>query len=238
MSKILVLDIETMPAISYHWQLFDVNISLDQLITPSRIYAVGAKWVGQPDVYYFEAKRPSQQKRMLKAVHKLLMEADAVVTYNGERFDLPWLLGEFAKYGLPPPPPPTSIDLIKTVKKFKLQSNKLQYALTYFGLGSKVDTGGFQLWREVYEGSPEARELMQTYCIGDVHGEEALYGKLRPYIENHPYLGPAKVDHICSLCGSKSHKRGERRSKFYAVDRMQCTNKACGHWDKGPRRKL
>lgn len=238
MSKILVLDIETMPAVSYHWRLFDENISLDQLITPSRIYAVGAKWVGQPEVFYFEAKKPSQQKKMLTEVHKLLLEADAVVTYNGEQFDLPRLLGEFAKYKLPPPPPPTSIDLIKTVRKFKLQSNKLQYALQYFGLGTKVDTGGFELWRDVFEGSEEAMELMKVYCIGDVVKEEALYTHIKAYIDNHPYLGVAKMDHVCSLCGSKSHKRGERRSKFYAVDRMQCSNKKCGHWDKGPRRKL
>ena len=238
MSKILVLDIETMPAVSYHWQLFDVNISLDQLITPSRIYAVGAKWVGDPETLYFEAKNEKQQKKMLSGVHKLLMEADALVTYNGEKFDIPRLFGEFAKAGLPPPPPPTSIDLIKTIRKMGLQSNKLQYALTYFGLGSKVDTGGFELWRRVYEGSTEARELMETYCIGDVEGEEKLYLKIKPYIADHPYLGPSKMDHVCSLCGSKSHKRGERRSKFYAVDRMQCTNKKCGHWDKGPRRKL
>jgi len=44
--KILVIDIETAPASGYIWKLFDVNVSLSQLIDTSKVICFAAKWVG------------------------------------------------------------------------------------------------------------------------------------------------------------------------------------------------
>ena len=48
---------------------------------------------------------------MLLGIRDLLDEA--VVTYNGDRFDLPKMMGEFALAGIKPPAPVTSIDVLK-----------------------------------------------------------------------------------------------------------------------------
>ena len=48
--KILVIDIETAPASGYIWKLFDVNISLSQLIDTSKVICFAAKWYGEKKV--------------------------------------------------------------------------------------------------------------------------------------------------------------------------------------------
>jgi len=243
--KILTIDIETLPAVSFHWRMFDENISVDQLIEPSRIYSVGAKWLGQKKPIYLEAPQyatengmqgdPAERETMLLATRDLILAADAIVTFNGDSFDLPRLNGEFAAFGIKPVPAPTSIDLIKTVRKFKLMSNKLAYVLQHFGLGAKVDTGGFKLWREVYCGDKKARSLMRTYCIGDVIGEEDLYKFLKPYMRNHPYLGDKPS--CCPNCGGENlQSRGSRRTRKFKVQRLQCQD--CGAWSEGARESI
>ncbi|NIV35232.1 MAG: hypothetical protein GWN58_38990, partial [Anaerolineae bacterium] len=48
---------------------------------------------------------------MLEGAWELLDEADAVVHYNGKKFDIPTLNREFVKYGFTPPSPYKQIDL-------------------------------------------------------------------------------------------------------------------------------
>ena len=43
-AKILVLDIETRPALVYAWKGFKENIGVDQIVEPDGILCVGAKW--------------------------------------------------------------------------------------------------------------------------------------------------------------------------------------------------
>src|SRR3546814_16456045 len=94
---------------------------------------------------------------MVVALHKLLSEADAVVTYNGDRYDIPKAMGEFVLEGLMPPPPPTSIDLMKAVKKLGFVMNRLTFIGPLLKVGKKVKQEGFPLW--VYEiGRASCRE--------------------------------------------------------------------------------
>src|SRR3546814_9474335 len=74
---------------------------------------------------------------MVVALHKLLSEADAVVTYNGDRYDIPKAMGEFVLEGLMPPPPPTSIDLMKAVKKLGFVMNRLAFIGPLLKVGQK-----------------------------------------------------------------------------------------------------
>src|SRR3546814_5581125 len=79
---------------------------------------------------------------MVVALHKLLSEADAVVTYNGDRYDIPKAMGEFVLEGLMPPPPPTSIDLMKAVKKLGFVMNRLAFIGPLLKVGQKVKHEG------------------------------------------------------------------------------------------------
>lgn len=225
--RILVLDLETAPAVVYTWGLFDVNIGLEQLISPSRIISVGAKFVGESKVYYKDVY--DGEKAMLRMGADLLIEADAVVTYNGDKFDLPKLTGAFLLHNIKLPPPPVSIDVIKTVRKLGLQSNKLAFAVPYYGLGEKGGTT-FKLWREFLEKDPKARKDMKHYNLKDVRILESLYKKLLPAIKSHPKLFRASGE--CGKCGAKNtlQRRGFHYTESRAYQRFCCGQ--CGGWSR------
>lgn len=234
--KILVLDIETQPAKSYHWRMFKENISTEQLIEPSSILCVGVKWVGKRGIYMF-SKWELGEEEMLRQVHNLIMEADAVVGKNSIKFDLPHLRTWFLKYGLDPLPALTHIDLEKTARyMFKFQSNKLDFITQFLEIGSKVDTGGFKLWREVMEGNEVAQRKMLRYCAHDVRITDKLYLKFRGWIPDHPAMR-AVGSTACPACQSKkTQSRGWRYTKCYRIQRHQCTS--CRSWFSGKREKV
>lgn len=233
-NKILIIDIETRPALAYVWGLYDQTISLNQLVSPSAPICFAAKFVGEKTVHFYSEWGDGREV-MIKKAHELLSEADAVVGYNSDSFDLRKLRGEFLLSGLTPPPPLTSIDLLKSVKRLGFQSNKLAYIGPLLNIGKKVKHAGFELWIKVLEGDTVAQRKMEKYNIGDVTLTESLYLKLLPFISNHPHLGSVK--HECGACGSdKVQSRGYRRTKHYRIQRTQCTS--CGSWGEGTRTKL
>lgn len=235
MSRILTIDMETKPALAYVWGLFDQNIGLNQLVAPSAPICFAAKFLGEKEVH-FHADWIDGHSAMIKRAHELISQADAVVTYNGDSFDLKKFRGEFVLEGLTPPPPVTSIDLLKSVKKFGFQSNKLAYIGPLLAIGKKVKNEGFELWLKVMEGDPVAQKKMETYCVGDVRLTERLYTALRPFIHNHPHLGDAGRG-ACGACnGTSLQSRGTRRTKGFRIQRLQCQD--CGSWQDGKREKV
>jgi RNase_H superfamily len=234
--KILLLDIETKPAQAYIWRAYgEQNVSVDQLIDAGGIICVGAKWLGEKKTYLYSDWEHGHVE-MLVAIHEMLSHADAVVTYNGDRFDLPKLQGEFLLNGLGPTPPCTSIDVIKSVRKFGFFMNKLAFIGPLLAQGQKVDTGGFTLWTKVMAGDVKAEKKMAKYCVQDVVLLEKLYLRIRPFIKNHPHLGKVGA-HQCGACGStKVHSRGSRRTKAFKIQRLQCQD--CSSWQDGTRKKI
>ena len=233
--KILIIDIETRPATAYVWRMFDENISPEQLIDEGGMICFAAKWYGKARVEFYADWTVGHRAMVLEA-HRLLTEADAVVTYNGDRFDLPKLQGEFIREGLLPPPPSTSIDVLKTVKKLGFVMNRLAYIGPLLNAGNKIKHEGFQLWKDVMNGVEKAQAKMQRYNIKDTLVLDKLYNAVRPYIRNHPHLSDTKAA-ACGACGSKHlQKRGVRRTKTFAIQRLQC--QSCGAWQDGSRSKV
>ena len=235
MSKILLLDIETMAAKAYVWSLWGDNIGVNQLIEPSRVICWAAKWLGEKETE-FAAEWAGGRKRMLRRIFKLLQQSDAVLTYNGDKFDLPKLMGEFAVAHMGHPGPITSIDLYKTSRKLGFISNKLEFVAPHLRIGEKVKHAGFPLWKGVDNGNPASQELMEAYNREDTALLEELYMFLRPFVKNHPFLGETDSRH-CPVCeGSRVQKRGSRRTKAFVIERLQCQD--CGSWSDGTRRKV
>lgn len=233
-SKILILDIETKPAVAYVWRTFKENVGYEQVLDPGGMICFAAKWAGEKEVF-FSSDWTESRGEMLRKAHALLSEADAVVTYNGDKFDLPKLVGEFVLEGLPPIPPLTSIDVLKQVRKFGFLMNRLAFIGPLLKVGDKVKHEGFDLWAKVMKGDEKARKKMEKYNIQDVNLLEKLYLKIRPYIKNHPHLG--KEARQCGACGSnKVQSRGYRRTKYFRVQRLQCQH--CGSWQDGKREKI
>lgn len=247
--RILGLDIETAPATVLTWTLFNANIGVNQILRPSRMLCWGAKWFGRPG-FHFEDERPLSvsskstdvdetdhmaRLRMMSRLHALMSEADALVTYNGDRFDLPKINGEFVSVGLRPIPPTPSIDLIKTVRRLGLQSSRLEFVAPYLQIGAKVQSGGFKLWRDCLDGNPEAWRKMRRYNEQDVRLLEKLHDRLGPFITKYPALFPSTLTKpACGKCGaSRMQSRGSRTTLRVRIQRLQCTE--CGKWADGKR---
>lgn len=232
--KLLFLDIEWSPTKAYVWRAWDENISPDQIIDEGGMLCFCAKWEHDPE-FQFYSEWVDGRRGMAEAALKLLSEADAVVTYNGDKYDLPKITGEIVLAGLSPPPPVTSIDCLKAVKKFGYFMNRLAYIGPLLGLGRKVPHEGFKLWKDVLDGDKKAQAKMERYCIQDVRLLLKLYRKIRPFIKTHPHMGLTK--HECGACGSNNtQKRGFRRTKHFLIQRIQCNN--CGSWSEGTRSKI
>src|SRR3546814_14965549 len=122
---------------------------------------------------------------MIRSIHGLLSEADAVVGYNSDKFDLAKLNGEFLLLGLKPVPPLTSIDLLKTVRKMGFIMNRLAYIGPLLRIGAKIKHEGFDLWVRVMAGNEKAQAKIRQYNIQDKVITENLYLKIRPFIKNH-----------------------------------------------------
>jgi DNA polymerase elongation subunit (family B) len=237
--KILLLDIETAPHQVYVWGMWDQNVQLDRLIEHGRTLCWAAKWYGdEPTQVQIGAEKFDGRKRMIRRIHKLMNEADIVVTYNGSKFDIPMLNNEFVKLGLTPIRPNKHIDLLKTAKsQFRLASNKLNYIAEYLGVGSKVKHKGFSLWVGCLAGDGKDWEDMVDYNIGDVELLEKVYTRLRPWVKNHPDVAVENQEEHCAACGSSNiQRRGVRRTKAFSIVRVHCQD--CGSWTDGSKKRI
>lgn len=234
--RILILDLETKPTKVFVWRAYgEQHIGIDQIVESGGVICVGAKWLGEKKTYLFSDWEHGHQG-MLEEVHKMMSYADAIIWYNGDRFDGPLLQGEFLLAGLEPTPPTTTIDLLKAVRKFGFFINKLAYIGPLLKVGEKIKTEGFTLWTSVIAGDPGAQKRMSKYCIQDVELTEQLYLKIRAFIRNHPHVGTVGGKQ-CGACGSTHiQSRGSRRTRAFKIQRLQC--QTCGSWSDGVRKKI
>lgn len=237
--KILFLDIETAPNTAHVWGLWQQNVGLPQLIESGYILSWAAKWYGDREVKY-SSLRITSARRMVKAIHDLLNEADVVVHYNGTKFDIPTLNREFVQYGLTPTAPYKQIDLLRTVRsQFRFPSNKLAYVVQKLGVGEKLDAGGHETWVNCMSGDKAAFEHLERYNIEDVVILEKLYEKLKPWVKGHPnaslYTEAGSVP-VCPSCGGNRYqRRGTYYTASYRYPRFQCTSNGCKKWFRGTR---
>lgn len=227
--KILLLDIETAPNTAYVWGLFKQNISISQIVDSSKMLCWAAKWLGEEKVHFSSIL--DGHKKMLKQIHTMLEEADAVVHYNGSRFDIPTLNKEFLVNKMLPPSPYHQIDLLRTARQqFRFPSNKLDYVGKALGVGKKESHEGFELWIKCMNKDKEAWKTMEKYNKQDVVLLEQVYYEFLPWIKNHPNKAVFdETAQTCPTCGSGLlSKRGYNVTKSGKYQRYQCN--ACGTW--------
>lgn len=235
--NILALDIEVAPNLATVWGIFKQNIGINQLLETSYILCYSARWLDEgEDRIIYDSVEKTDKKKMLTKLHNLLSKADAVVHYNGSNFDMPMINREFLLNGFPPPRPYKNIDLLQVVrKKFRFVSNKLDHVARELGIGTKVETGGHELWLDCMNGDKAAWAKMEEYNKQDVHLLVDLYKHILPWIDNHP--NHALDNHlddtmVCPNCGGiHLVKRGMAHMKTQSYQRYHCSE--CGTWSRG-----
>lgn len=228
--KLLYLDIETAPTLVWTWSFFPKYLDPSWEVQAGHTLSFAAMWEGDREVIYADIR--DGEEDMLQQIHGLLDEADAVVHYNGTKFDIPTLNREFVRNGLTPPSHYHQIDLLRTVRsQFKFTSNKLDYICQALGLGAKTQHKGMALWFGCMKNNPADWKMMERYNKQDTKLLQKLYKHLLPWIHNHPNVAMWKDDvtrPTCTNCGSHEvQSRGTQyNTKTMSYQRYKCN--ACG----------
>lgn len=180
--RICFYDIETSLAKSYHFQQWKVNLSQKQKIQESHLLSHAWAW-GDGEVTGSILTRDEMlahdPERLVLECWSLLDNCDILVAHNGKRFDVKKVNGYFLQYGMPPPSPYRVIDTLLIAKqKFALPFNSLAYLAEFLDVEQKIDTGGVDLWIQCDQGSQEALDKMNEYCMGDIVTLRGVYNRL------------------------------------------------------------
>lgn len=237
--KVLILDIETRPLLSYHWGLWDQTVGLSQIKEDWSVLAWAAKWHDEKKVMYQDlrhTKNKSDDKKLCEGIRELMDQADIIVTQNGVSFDNKKLNARFLKHGIRKPSPFKNIDTKRlATKHFSFTSNKLEYMSKEFNDKyqklSHADFPGMSLWLECLKGNQKAWKSMEKYNKFDVLATEELYVKLIPWDSSIDFsLWTDSEQHLCSCGSNKLQARGFAYTTSGKFQRYQCTT--CGKWTR------
>lgn len=228
--RTLILDIETMLGKAYIWRMFEEVSNIGMLLEPTTILSWAAKWEGD-DYTFFDSVQRNSREGMLENLWNLLDEADVVVGFNSNRFDLRHINAEFFELGLGPPSPYKKLDLQHSLRRnMKFMSNKLDYLAQLLGLGRKLEHEGLGLWLRCKDGDAEAWRTMEEYNVHDVELTEELYIYSKPWLPQ-AFNRSILEGHVCPECGGKHlHSKGPRYTATRAYDRWHCQE--CGSWSQ------
>lgn len=239
--KILFFDIETAPALGYFWDSRLYEQDIIEVKDDSFILGFGycwnhlekIHWVGQPD---FPAYKRDKKNDMgvVKALWKLIDEADVVVAHNGKSFDVKKANTRFILLGLPPPNQPKIIDTKLIARKyFSFPSNKLDELSRQLEESRKLPHTGKKLWFDCMAGDEKAWATMERYCKQDVNLLRNRYKDFLGWIDGHPNWNlyddrPPS----CNNCGSAQiHKAGLRYNMTTVQQKFRC--RRCKAFVKG-----
>ena len=153
--KVLLVDVETAPIKAYQWGMYQELTNYSMVIEEWYILCWAAKWLGEkkimssalPDFPKEYKKDNKNDKHILIPLKKLLEEADIVVAHNGYDFDRRKINTRLHKNKLGVVPRYRMVDTLLVARRnLSFTSNKLTDLCNFLGLGTKVDTGGFDLW--------------------------------------------------------------------------------------------
>jgi hypothetical protein len=238
--RILILDIETKLIPLLAFGIRDQYIDLKQIVdirdSARLIHCIGVKWLGERKVTML-TEWGDGYAQMIERTRDMLDQADAVVGFNHENFDMAKMRGQFALLGMDYPKPPTNIDIFKTVRKMGFPSSKLDYIAQAFGIGSEGQASRLRdVAGRAERLSQGPAKKMATYCAGDVRLTELVYNRLRPYLDNYPHLKDNPGNN-CAKCGSANvTSQGWKRTVHFRVQSLKCGD--CGGWGQGKREKV
>ena len=226
--KCLLWDIET----------YGMNFNADA----GFIMVISYKWLGEDKVHTITRKNPTEWTKKVfddaeicRKFRDVFETADMHVTWNGTRFDVPFLQTRMLKHRLGFLPPVPHEDGLRTARKSLKMRRSLDNIQKFFDLGTKKEEMNLEkVWMPAAMGNPVALKQVIKRCESDVKLLEEAYNLLRPLSKVHPNVvlidgeSDAKLDK-CPLCKS-SHvqQRGRLAALRHYRLRFQCLD--CGRW--------
>lgn len=229
MAKILFWDIET----------FGMDFNADK----GFIMVISYKWQGEKEVHTITRKNPRKWSRKLfndKTIcaefANILEKADMHVTWNGTKFDVPFLQTRMLKHRLGYLPPVPHEDGLRTARRTLKMRRNLDNIQKFFELGTpKEDMNLVKVWMPAAMGDPVALRQVIKRCESDVKLLEEAYDLIGPLSKVHPNVSiiNGELDG-CPFCGSKElNNRGKMHALRHYRLRYHC--RKCGRWStSGP----
>lgn len=246
--KIIIFDLEIIPdlpmALKY-WTRLSSFPGKTLKASVTSICCAGWKYAGGSKTHCINAwDFPSRWKKdvnddymVCKKIREVLLQADAVVTQNGRRFDWKYLQTRLAKHKLGLLPKIKHIDtkVIASANMYFID-NRLGTMGEFLVDENKMDHEGWDLWVKTHGRDPKAMKKMEKYCKQDVKLLEKIYNELKPvakYIPNHDlYVDlddreDGKI--VCPSCGSNNTIfNGWHKTTVSTYRRVHC--KDCGSY--------
>jgi hypothetical protein len=198
----------------------------------------GAAWAvnnGKIESAHVDPKKPYDDKKVVKALHDAVYEADAICGHNMAAFDIKKLNTRAIKLGLPPIGKKIVLDTLKVARsQFDFPSASLAYLAKDLGVAPKDASPD---WQAIHEGDEKAIKYMDKYCKRDVKVLREIYLKFRGWWPNHPdmrKLCPIRdvsgniIQEQCPSCGglNTTPYGSQLRANNTRVVSMRC--KDCG----------
>jgi hypothetical protein len=240
-ARIAVVDIERQSGIVEGvWGLKQNGwLNPGQFLEPPRTICLAWKWLGEDEIGFAAEWNRGGHAGMVKKAHAVMDEADYIVGWNSRGFDVKHLKSEFILHDMKPPAPHKDVDLMQVAKRnFGFLSNRMNYIAEQLNCGSKVQTGGSNLWSKLRHAKGdelrEARELMERYNRQDVVLTEELYNLMLPWVSGlnlAAYADGERTGPVCPNCESLDVQyRGFQVTSTRRYQRFQCQQ--CGRWGR------
>ena len=201
------LDIESYPGT---WRTFANNIYEAKLMReekPIMPASFSFKPYGRGGIITRGVWEYKNQKAFMKDLWRIFDENDFLIGHNVKKFDHLQSNTFFTQFGLPAPSKVSEYHdtMLVAKKNFRLPSYSLKYCLRFFGIGSKMETGGEALWFACESGDPKAQRLMLRYNQNDTVETEKLF---RFFVANGWTPKPGAKYYVpgegCIRCGEEN----------------------------------
>lgn len=233
--RVLVFDIERTAGLArvFEPRVRGGYISPRNFVKWPELLCADARWYGQKNHEFSAGWLDGGHDAMVRDIWGWFDEAEIVVGYNSDRFDIPHLRTEWLRLGLNPPRPFKSVDLYKVVKQFGFESKSLDSVTRRLGRPGKALSYSMDLAQACVDGDTKAQKKMRRYNAADVELTEWLYDRLRPWIANHPMIGPFSEDAVCNRCGSTDLVKAEGTYRAVVIDYLLYRCRNCGGHVRG-----
>ena len=231
--KRLFWDIETSPNIILSWRVgYKLCVPHENILKERGIICICWKWEHRKRVDSLEWDG-GDDRAMLEEFSEVANQADELIAHNGDRFDLPFFQGRRLLHDLPPIPEHKTVDtLVIARRRFKLNSNRLDYLGQVLGLGGKTKTE-FQMWKDILlDNCPKAMAKMVRYCKRDVKLLQEVWEKMAPYHKPKTHAGVHSFRDrwSCPHCASENVKINTRQTTAAGVPRIGFQCKDCSRY--------
>jgi len=178
MPNILLFDIEVTPNLTMNWEprIYSGYLPPENIVQERVISCIAWKWLKGPRIFssHFAINKFDDRGCIERFLHAW-QKADAVITQNGDEFDVKWVRGRAAIHKLPVMKEVLQIDTKKMSKKaFNLNGHGLDYKGKIFGVGGKLNHP-FSLWKKIMLKDKKALREQVRYCKQDVRLLEGVF---------------------------------------------------------------